>query len=567
MRHPSRRPDGRDTGARRPRWPFLVLCALASIPLLWAGAPFTVATLSPLGAAGPAAAAAPGGWNLVFADEFGGAGLDRAKWQTAYPWGARNNAGNNELQYYADDALSAANGALSIRADRRALGGFNYTSGLISSYGSFAATYGYFEVRAKLPRGKGYWPAFWLSPADYRQWPPEIDVFEAAGDQPNTVTMTYHYKDGAGAAQQTNRDYTGPDFTAGFHTFAVGWSPGLLVWYVDGVERFRTTTAVAAQPMYVMANLALDGKNPPDATTPFPATMDIDYIHVYAGGPPGTTPAPVSPGSIPGWSDWASRGGVLTDSPAAASFGGRAYAFARGTGAALYAASSADGQTWTGWQNLGGILTAAPTAADYNGRLYAFARGTDNALYVDASGDGAGWSGWRRLGGLLTSAPTAASTSGGLYVFARGSDGGLYVTSSTDGTTFSAWRPLGGALTSAPAAASLGNTLYVFARGTGNALYVTRSTDGATWSAWQNLGGNLTDAPAAAGAGGTLSVLARGSDGALWERHSADGTGWSAWQGLGGRLVGPPAAAGLNQQLVVVVRSGDNALWERHSLP
>jgi beta-glucanase (GH16 family) len=235
------------------------------------------------GAAGPAApaGAAPAGWTLAFDDEFDGGALDRGKWQTTYPWGARNNAGNSELQYYADDAFAEGNGALSIRADRRAMGGYPYTAGLISSYGSFATTYGYAEIRARLPRGKGYWPGFWLSPQDYSQWPPEIDVVEAAGDQPDTVTMTYHYKDGAGAAQQTTRDYTGPDFTAGFHTFAVAWSPGLLVWYVDGVERFRTATAVAAQPMYVMANLAIDGQDPPDASTPFPATMDIDYIRVY----------------------------------------------------------------------------------------------------------------------------------------------------------------------------------------------------------------------------------------------------------------------------------------------
>ncbi|HET8629713.1 MAG TPA: glycoside hydrolase family 16 protein [Thermomicrobiales bacterium] len=233
-----------------------------------------------VGAAAPASVP-PAGWQLVFADEFDGASLDRGRWQTTYPWGARNNAGNVELQYYADDAFAEAGGVLSIRAERRAAGGYQYTSGMISSYGAFATTYGYAEIRAKLPRGKGYWPGFWLAPADYSQWPPEIDVFEAAGDEPNTVTMTYHYKDAQGQAQKVSGDYTGPDFTAGFHTFAVAWSPGLLVWYVDGVERFRTTTAVAAQPMYVMANLAIDGKNPPDASTPFPATYDIDYIRVY----------------------------------------------------------------------------------------------------------------------------------------------------------------------------------------------------------------------------------------------------------------------------------------------
>ena len=74
------------------------------------------------------------------------------------------------------------------------------------------------------------------------------------------------------------------DFSKEFHTYAVRWSPGEIVWYVDGVERQRVTEgAIAAQPMYVLFNLAIDGDWPksPDASTVFPSALEIDYVRVY----------------------------------------------------------------------------------------------------------------------------------------------------------------------------------------------------------------------------------------------------------------------------------------------
>src|SRR5215472_4060226 len=170
----------------------------------------------------PPLAKAPDGRPLVvsFSDDFAtwrpfryGQGV----WRTwlrdggGEPLTERTLAGNKELQLYVDpdwapdggppigiSPFSLHDGKLEIRLEptparlKERLSGYRYVSGLISSQPSFRQQYGYFEMRAKLPRGKGIWPAFWLLPADL-EWPPEIDVMESVGD-PSKVYMTLHWK-------------------------------------------------------------------------------------------------------------------------------------------------------------------------------------------------------------------------------------------------------------------------------------------------------------------------------------------------------------------------------------
>ncbi len=93
-------------------------------------------------------------WQLVFNDEFNGSELDPTKWITSFPWG-RNGANPAELQYYAEDAFECTNGVHRIKAEKRPMAGHDYTSGIITSYGKFHLTYGYVEMRAKMPKGKG----------------------------------------------------------------------------------------------------------------------------------------------------------------------------------------------------------------------------------------------------------------------------------------------------------------------------------------------------------------------------------------------------------------------------
>jgi beta-glucanase (GH16 family) len=219
----------------------------------------------------------------VFSDEFNGTEVDRARWSSGYPWGCTSDT-TGEQQCYVPEALTVRDGRLVIEADRDPGGRRPYRSGMINSHRSFSQRYGSFELRAKLPRGKGLWPAFWLLPKPTGTWPPELDVMEQFGSEPATVLMAQHYRDAAGREQKRTRAWTGPDFTAGFHSFGMSWGPEAIVWYVDGVERFRSVHDIPTQEMYVLVNLAVGGDAPgdPDATTRFPSRMEVDYVRVWA---------------------------------------------------------------------------------------------------------------------------------------------------------------------------------------------------------------------------------------------------------------------------------------------
>lgn len=193
--------------------------------------------------------------------------------------GSRNAGRDRPLNL---NPFAVSNGVLTITADRaspaltRELGGFGYTSGLITTQPSFSQTYGYFEMRARLPAGKGVWPAFWLLPMDL-SWPPEIDVMESVGD-PSKVYVTYH----SNAAKLEGVELrVAPD---AFHVYAVSWTAKDVIWFIDGKEvRRAPTPADMHKPMYMLANVALGGDwaGRPDASTPFPAQLEIDYIRAY----------------------------------------------------------------------------------------------------------------------------------------------------------------------------------------------------------------------------------------------------------------------------------------------
>jgi len=221
------------------------------------------------------------GWKLTFHDEFEGKALDSALWIDSYPDNVRTHS-NSEQQYYATDGYFVDKGVLHLKGERRSMGGMPYTSGIVTTYGKFAQQFGWFEIRCRMPKGKGMWPAFWLLPSN-KTWPPEIDVLEVLGHETDKVYLTNHYKDAEGKHEGKGGSYKGSDFAAGLHTFAVDWEPSSITWYVDGIERYRTADNIPAQPMYVLVNLAVGGDWPgnPDADTVFPNLMDIDYVRVY----------------------------------------------------------------------------------------------------------------------------------------------------------------------------------------------------------------------------------------------------------------------------------------------
>jgi beta-glucanase (GH16 family) len=281
-------------------------------------------------AAEPSAA----GWKLVWSDEFHGPVLDSAKWDFDigngfYDYHAGqwiSGWGNDELQYYTREPDNAfvKDGMLHIRALKESLHGCGYTSARLKTRRRdgcplFSQRYGRFEFRAKLPTGKGVWPALWMLPQEekYGGWPcsGEIDVMEARGQEPNKVLGTLHFGSRWPANTHQSEEYLLPHAgtIADFHVYAVEWEPGEVRWSVDGhqyaVQSFWWSSGKADgaggskpakeadlypwpapfdQPFYLVMNVAVGGKflGKPDQSTVFPAEMVVDYVRVYekAGG-------------------------------------------------------------------------------------------------------------------------------------------------------------------------------------------------------------------------------------------------------------------------------------------
>jgi beta-glucanase (GH16 family) len=223
-------------------------------------------------------------WNVVWQDQFSGAEVDSAKWNIR----TVGNPSNNELQYYLPDEVYVEGGNLVLRSQDRWYGTQPYTSGSVTTLGKLNGVYGRWEVRAKLPYGKGFWPAHWLLPVS-GAWPPEIDIMEMIGDVPWRITMSQHWgplPPGTkpwDIGQTAGGTFWGPDFTQDFHTFAIEWFPGQLHWYIDNVLRASSIRPqVPNEPMYLILNTAVGGDWPgsPDGSTPFPAYHLIDYVRV-----------------------------------------------------------------------------------------------------------------------------------------------------------------------------------------------------------------------------------------------------------------------------------------------
>ena len=253
---------------------------------------------------------------LTFSDEFNNLSLwdgatDTGTWSTNYwyndEWGnyAKSNGntltGNNEQQWYINanyaptDAVNpwtVSDGVLTLTAQpadsatQSQINGYKYTSGMINSWHSFSQQYGYFEMKAELPAGQGLWPAFWLLPQD-GDWPPELDVMEVLGHDPDKLYTTSH-SDASGSHTMDDKGTDVADMSAGYHTYGVDWQADKITWYFDGKQVHQTDTpADMHKPMYMIANLAVGGNWPgsPDSTTPFPAEMNIDYIRAYDSNP------------------------------------------------------------------------------------------------------------------------------------------------------------------------------------------------------------------------------------------------------------------------------------------
>lgn len=215
-------------------------------------------------------------WKLVWSDEFDEPTVNESKWNVLDVASPRNN----ELEYYTPEEVSVTDGMLRIRSDKRNYNGLNYTSGALSTKNKFEFLYGKVEIHAKLPAGKGIWPAHWMIPSDHRS-PYEIDIMEMLGQNPRKLYLTHHWL--GENRKQYMGTYTGTDFSKSFHTFSIIWEPEKITWYIDGIERFASTTHIQDTPAYLYLNTAVGGNWPgsPDPTTQFPQYHDIDYVRVY----------------------------------------------------------------------------------------------------------------------------------------------------------------------------------------------------------------------------------------------------------------------------------------------
>ncbi len=235
-------------------------------------------------------------WNLVWADEFNGSNLDATKWT---PQTGGGGWGNNELQYYTarPENIEVSNGSLKIIARSETYSGSNYTSARLRSINKGDWTYGKFEARIKMPAAQGLWPAFWMMPTEnyYGTHPRsgELDIMELFGLYPSRVYGTIHTINTAtngvfSSSAQYNMSVG--NFGTDFHIFSVEWKPDTIRWYVDNIL-FSTKTSANFngnpwrfdRDFHILLNLAVggDSNGAPNASTLFPATMEVDYVRAY----------------------------------------------------------------------------------------------------------------------------------------------------------------------------------------------------------------------------------------------------------------------------------------------
>jgi len=243
----------------------------------------------------------PAGWKLVWSDEFEQAGLPSAdKWMFDTE---RNKAGwyNNERQYYSKDRLEnarVADGKLTITALKEQLssapdfGGQAYTSARLLTRGKASWTYGFFEIRAKLPCGLGTWPAIWML-GTKGAWPEdgEIDIMEHVGKNKGQIlgsayTHFYNWANGTGNTKAT----TVNDACDVFHNYQLYWDQNQLAIAVDDKYYFQFVNAKTGdykkwpfdQLQYLILNLAIGGDlgGAVDDSI-FPSRFEIDYVRVY----------------------------------------------------------------------------------------------------------------------------------------------------------------------------------------------------------------------------------------------------------------------------------------------
>ena len=236
------------------------------------------------------------GYDVAWYDEFDGNSLDTSLWRASNT----NQTTNNSLQDYLPSQVSVSGGYLRILSENIPSRGLPYRSGLVES-----RTYqkeGRWDIRAKLPRTTGMWPAIWLlSDTNTAPWPSqgEIDIMENRGNEPFDVSSAFHYGENGGGVFRHEFVYQGQiavhdginqNYHDGFHTYSLEWDSDQLRFYVDDVHHYTVRDrnvedfiSTRAGDMRLILNTAIGGNflTNPNSSTVWPQEFQIDYVHAY----------------------------------------------------------------------------------------------------------------------------------------------------------------------------------------------------------------------------------------------------------------------------------------------
>ncbi len=236
---------------------------------------------------------APHVLSLVWSDEFNTDGApDPAKWGYDLGDGCPNNCGwgNSEAEYYTKRPENAIvqNGVLKINVIKESYSGKPYTSARLLSKDKFDFKYGKVEVKAKLPAGKGTWPAIWMLGSDISSagWPAcgEIDIMEHLGNNLNTIYATLHYPGHSGGSANGATKFV-DSVTTAFHIYSLDWSPTVINISADG-QLIHSVPNSQALPFnhnfFFILNIAMGGNFGGSIDPAFTnGTMEIDYVRLY----------------------------------------------------------------------------------------------------------------------------------------------------------------------------------------------------------------------------------------------------------------------------------------------
>lgn len=229
---------------------------------------------------------------LIWEENFDGTELNENYWNFELGDGCPNLCGwgNNEVQIYTKENHQVKDGFLTITAK---LENGVYSSTRITTKSKKEFKYGRIEARAKLPLGKGLWPAFWMLGSNISEvgWPTcgEIDILEYVGREPESIFTSVHTADSHGMTKNTRKDIV-PGIEEGFHTYAIDWNEDRIEFLIDD-ELFYTFTPENKsvevwpfnQPFFIIVNLAIGGNfgGPDVDDSIFPQEFILDYIKVY----------------------------------------------------------------------------------------------------------------------------------------------------------------------------------------------------------------------------------------------------------------------------------------------